>query len=147
MSVPLEYDYHKIKPHKNDGLAFPVKKADVEKALHDAGVNELDSLWFSKGLRGYEIPVVSVSFLGESRYGYWMKRIPELHIHAIPHEHLAKIRELLAREDILNRVAQWLERFEKASNVVRDVDRSVIVHCFNKKLEIVDEEGKRLELP
>ena len=145
--MALEYDYYKIKPHKDEGLAFPVKKADVERALFAAGVNELKSLSFSGGLKGYAIPVVDIFFIGESRSGYWKKMEPRLTIHAVSHEHLARIRKLLSQEDILNRVAQWLERFEKASNVVRDKNRSVVVHYVNKKLEIVDEKGKRLELP
>ena len=134
----LDFYYAKHKLPKKLHLSYLINKTELDNALEEAGVTELESVylggWDAKSDRKSEFVIIHVGMLGESRSGYWVKQKPWLSISAVPSELRLKIRELLANDMILQKVAQWLVELELASSVRRDKSQKLLVYYLDGKL-------------
>ncbi len=146
----LNYEYSKDALPKKSDYAYPVKKTDIDNILIEVGVTELGDISFSTGKRtdyteGY--PVFVALLPGESHKGRWSKSTPLLTVHAVPKEHLDRIRSLINEKKILHKIMDWLVSLETASNVVRDIARKRGVIFLDDNLIVFDENSKKVGLP
>ena len=127
----LEYDFlGRTKLIK--GYTYPIKRGELDKALEDSGVSELETVTYSSNYDDEDLAVMRVFLMGESRDGYWMKQEPVLSVYSIPSELSTEIRKALDKEMIIRRISNWLKRLETAPNVIRNVNQEILV-CYNQK--------------
>ncbi|MBG0790972.1 MAG: hypothetical protein H0S80_10800 [Desulfovibrionaceae bacterium] len=131
------------------GYTYPIQRGELNKALEDAGVSELETVTYSSNYDDKDLAVMRAFLAGESRNGYWMKQEPVLSIYSIPSHLSIAIKQALKKENMLSRISEWLKRLESASNVIRDVNQEIIV-CYNQKTETFffkNKKNKRVKLP
>lgn len=144
--MALTYEYYKEKLPKHSGRAYPIKKAEVEKAIVDGGVTELRDLSFIKQRDDPDLVIMTAILSGESHSGYWRKEEPYLFMYSVPSPLVGEIQELLSKKAMIKKVIKWLVTLESASTVVRDVTRKIVVCYENGNLFVKNEQGKRVEL-
>lgn len=117
----LEYDFlGRDKLAK--GQTYPIKRGDLDEALEKAGVTEIKYVAYTCYVdKKEDVCVLSAHMHGESRHpGYSTHQSPDIGVNSIPVDISPKIKKLLAKNDILNRLAKWLKRLEEAESVRRD---------------------------
>ncbi len=105
------------------GETYPIKRADLDEALENAGVSELEKIgyWSEKATDCSNIQILSATMLGEaSLSGQWIKRSPAISVQTVPVDVSQSVKGLIAEQHILQRLADWLKQLEVASNVRRD---------------------------
>ncbi|MDD3312539.1 hypothetical protein [Pseudodesulfovibrio sp.] len=121
------------------GETYPIKRADLERALEEAGVTDLEEISYVsvKSASSKGDPVASIWMTGEAIIpGMWMKRSPSLIVSSIPVEVSQEIKELIEKENILGKMALWLRELEKAENVRRSQSQSFRIYYREGKLVI-----------
>lgn len=129
----LEYRFNG-RTKLDKGHTYPIKRGNLDKALEDSGVSELETVTFSSNYDDPDLAVLRIFLLGESRDGYWKKQEPVLSVYSVPSSLSMEIKRALEKEQILARVSKWLKWLESASNVVRNVNQELIV-CYDKEAE------------
>lgn len=141
----LEYEYDKMKLPRKGNLVYPFKKSEIDAALKEANVAELEGFYLSTGSRDRQ-EIMRAFLGGESRAGYRAKSKPILSIDAVSRNDLAEIREKFIERELLSKIARWIASLKDASSVVRDVNRERRVRFEEGELVVRDEKGKKVEL-
>ena len=147
--MKTEYDYYRHKLPRHSGLALPIKKTEVDAALSQGEVAELESLFIGYKNRAdaEDVIVIEAKLFGESSFGMYVEKLPSLTLYSVPKDFLYTIKEQIARDNWLERIIRWIKSLETASNVVRDIERSRALHFHNGNMYVLDESGKKVELP
>ncbi|QGY39765.1 hypothetical protein GM415_06400 [Pseudodesulfovibrio cashew] len=118
MSVKYEYG-GRDKAVK--GFTYPIKRAELDHALLQVGVVELGVVSFvccPVAEKSYS--VINGYFSGDARNpGKLERALPTVWFDAVKSSDCPKIKELLRRQNVLNRFANWLKKIESGENVLR----------------------------
>ena len=115
----------------------------------NAKVKQLNTLSIgnSNEQNAEDLLLVKAYMFGKSQVGYVHRQYPSLHIHAVPKRRLEAVKKELVKMGWLERIVQWVKSLETASSVIRDVDRKRELHYRNGAMCVLDEAGKKVELP
>lgn len=132
IAMTLEYNFlGRTKLIK--GHTYPIKRGELDKALEDSEVSELETVTYSSNYDDQDLAVMRVFLAGESREGYWTKEKPVLSVYSIPSHLSTDIKSALKKENILLRISRWLKKLESASNIIRDINQEIVVY-YNSEI-------------
>ena len=98
------------------GHTYPIKRADLDRALEEAGVTDVERVSYisSKSSQEEDGQVIGIWMKGEASIaGTWMKRSPGLLVASVPVAVSQEIKKLIEKQDILGRSPDGSRNWKK----------------------------------
>ncbi|QGY39764.1 hypothetical protein GM415_06395 [Pseudodesulfovibrio cashew] len=123
------------------GYSYPIKRGDLDQALDEAGVTDIQRVaFFCLPKKGGGRLVLLGYFFGEARLdGLVTQESPDITVCCVPTQYVSEIKSLLEKHTVLNRLDQWVKQIELAENVYRDQRHGFHV-CYEDEALVVEVE-------